>query len=767
MDLGTNFYSNSSNDLMSNSYSPNYFTSQKNPYANNSNLNYYSSEINNSLYNGQIRLNNFVKKGNLENEISIEEKKVRPYSSFTAHNMDNLSNKKTLVLDLDETLVHSSFTPFPGKNDIILNINLDGEIRTLYALKRPYVEEFLKELSSFYEIIIFTASISEYANPLLNELDKNKLIKFRLFRQHCTFEDGIYIKDLKIFDRKISNMIIIDNNPLSYDNNRENGIPILSWYDDPNDKELMKLLPILKYMASQDIKDVRYILNDIVDKTRNEINYNAISRILTQENKINENENSLSSSNITMNNKYRKNNKSQEPKKNIEKNGNYYVYNNNNTYYEEFNRMKPIKNNYMNGKIEKGKINNLKTIINKNDESQYNGSIDKRDPNGIRRSIFAPEEYNITSLNHFNNNYNNIENQSQQSRDKENNSYVKPKYSYNTFENNYLEKTNIKNNNNSISKNLANQISLMELTKNLLHIDDNEISNNNQRETRFRNYSSNTSRDFYRPKGYVNKENEMINGGDIKLKYANYKSSENFNTYVNNRYGEQDKNIFDYNNQNNRYNNILTINDKLRNDPYEKKLLTRINNEKIDDYNKRFKKRNNVEKLTDNNYSTNYSLMNKDNYFHILKQGLNYNNSNKDNNAISEYKYRNYLKKLESKNTFNSRINHNEEKKPNNYYSENNNNLGSKMFLKNSIKNKIINKEQYDTNYLIRSSNYINLNKSLNKPINMLNNENKENMTTNTNYVKGKISSSKLDWNRNIPKYTVNHNRFYDKFTII
>ncbi len=75
MDLGTNFYSNSSNDLMSNSYSPNYFTSQKNPYANNSNLNYYSSEINNSLYNGQIRLNNFVKKGNLENEISKEEKK--------------------------------------------------------------------------------------------------------------------------------------------------------------------------------------------------------------------------------------------------------------------------------------------------------------------------------------------------------------------------------------------------------------------------------------------------------------------------------------------------------------------------------------------------------------------------------------------------------------------------------------------------------------------------------------------------------------------
>ena len=53
-------------------------------------------------------------------------------------------------------------------------------------------------------------------------------------------------------------MIIIDNNPLSYDNNVENGIPILSWYEDTNDKELLKLIPILKYMSNNDVIDVRY-----------------------------------------------------------------------------------------------------------------------------------------------------------------------------------------------------------------------------------------------------------------------------------------------------------------------------------------------------------------------------------------------------------------------------------------------------------------------------------------------------------------------------
>ena len=63
-------------------------------------------------------------------------------------------NKKTLILDLDETLVHSSFVPFP-KNDIILNMNFDGIPYKIYVLVRPKAEDFIKNLSNYFELVFF------------------------------------------------------------------------------------------------------------------------------------------------------------------------------------------------------------------------------------------------------------------------------------------------------------------------------------------------------------------------------------------------------------------------------------------------------------------------------------------------------------------------------------------------------------------------------------------------------------------------------------
>ena len=106
---------------------------------------------------------------------------------------EEYSDKKTLVLDLDETLVHSSFTPFE-KNDIILEVDFEGILYNIYVKVRPYAEQFLKNVSKLFEIVIFTASISKYASPLLDILDKENSIKFRLFREHCTYINGIFIK---------------------------------------------------------------------------------------------------------------------------------------------------------------------------------------------------------------------------------------------------------------------------------------------------------------------------------------------------------------------------------------------------------------------------------------------------------------------------------------------------------------------------------------------------------------------------------------------
>jgi len=74
------------------------------------------------------------------------------------------------VLDLDETLIHSSFQTVPNC-DLILPVEIENQICYVYVLKRPGVDIFLEKLSRHYEIVIYTASLSKYANPLLDWLD--------------------------------------------------------------------------------------------------------------------------------------------------------------------------------------------------------------------------------------------------------------------------------------------------------------------------------------------------------------------------------------------------------------------------------------------------------------------------------------------------------------------------------------------------------------------------------------------------------------------
>ena len=80
-------------------------------------------------------------------------------------------DKKTLVLDLDETLVHSQFQPFDVPSDITLKIELEDELHDIHVMVRPGVKEFLENMGKIYEIVIFTASVSKYADPLLDIID--------------------------------------------------------------------------------------------------------------------------------------------------------------------------------------------------------------------------------------------------------------------------------------------------------------------------------------------------------------------------------------------------------------------------------------------------------------------------------------------------------------------------------------------------------------------------------------------------------------------
>ena len=193
-------------------------------------------------------------------------------------------DKKTLILDLDETLVHSSTTSI-DKSDIILNVDFDGLLYNIYVLIRPGAENFIKKISKYFEIVVFTASLSKYASPLLDKLDKDKNIKYRLYREHCTFLNGIYIKELKKLNRELKDVIIVDNSPLAYSFDVENGLPIKSWYDDKNDIEFEYLFPILEFLSKVD--DVRDYIGLFVEN--NEINYERAFQIIFTINNIGKN----------------------------------------------------------------------------------------------------------------------------------------------------------------------------------------------------------------------------------------------------------------------------------------------------------------------------------------------------------------------------------------------------------------------------------------------------------------------------------------------
>ena len=196
------------------------------------------------------------------------------------------SSKKTLVLDLDETLVHSQFLQFSIQSDVILKIDIENQIHDIHVLIRPGVQTFLNRLSKLYEIVIFTASVSKYADPLLDILDKDNNCSFRLFREHCSMMGMTYIKDLNKLGRNLKDVIIVDNSPLSYTFNKENGIPILTWFNDKNDKELDYLLPILEFLSLVD--DVRIYIKDIV--INDTINYINAVNIIKNYSEINKNQ---------------------------------------------------------------------------------------------------------------------------------------------------------------------------------------------------------------------------------------------------------------------------------------------------------------------------------------------------------------------------------------------------------------------------------------------------------------------------------------------
>lgn len=143
-----------------------------------------------------------------------------------------------MVLDLDETLVH-----------------FDPRRRNYRA--RPHATTFLREMAQYYELVIFTAGLKEYADWILDDFDKFKSIRYRLYRNSCKFRKGVYVKDLSRLGRDLTKTIIVDNIAENFELQADNGINILSWFSSLHDCELQKLAPILRMFVENEVEDVR------------------------------------------------------------------------------------------------------------------------------------------------------------------------------------------------------------------------------------------------------------------------------------------------------------------------------------------------------------------------------------------------------------------------------------------------------------------------------------------------------------------------------
>ena len=194
--------------------------------------------------------------------------KNKNYLNYSNNNKNiYFLNKKptknyTLVLDLDETLIHFKSNP---------NDDNSGLLQF-----RPFINEFLFGVSKFYELIVFTAATEDYADPIIDAIEK-KGIKFekRLYRIHTVVINNDFVKDLSRLGRDLSRTIIVDNMEQNYKLQPENGITIRPfWGKDANDMALVDLLGILKEIAKNKM-DVRagisYFKEDIISKVTSNI----------------------------------------------------------------------------------------------------------------------------------------------------------------------------------------------------------------------------------------------------------------------------------------------------------------------------------------------------------------------------------------------------------------------------------------------------------------------------------------------------------------
>jgi Dullard-like phosphatase family protein len=189
--------------------------------------------------------------GYIKRSLTPEQKKAntfnenKPEQAHMFQMLPLLNRKYTLVLDLDETLIH--FKTENGKSKFLI---------------RPHTYKFLRNLHPMFELIIFTAAQQQYADWIINKIDTKKYISYRFYRTHCNMSRSAHIKDLTRLSRSLATTIIVDNCKENFKLQKGNGIHIRGWFGNTEDRVLVELENILKEMVNKAVPDVRLFLRD-------------------------------------------------------------------------------------------------------------------------------------------------------------------------------------------------------------------------------------------------------------------------------------------------------------------------------------------------------------------------------------------------------------------------------------------------------------------------------------------------------------------------
>ena len=204
----------------------------------------YPEQQFNILSNNNITTENNINQTiNQNNLIKIDDLEIYQNSSpqppFLPPKKNDDNREYTLVLDLDETLVHY----FEDNSEAYVKVRMGAE-------------NFITELSKFCEIVIFTASTQNYADIVLDGFDCKNLIDYKLYREHVTEFNGMCVKDLSKLGRDLNKVIIIDNIEENFRLQPKNGLNIIDFEGDEKDNEFQFLLEDLLKIVSVPGKNI-------------------------------------------------------------------------------------------------------------------------------------------------------------------------------------------------------------------------------------------------------------------------------------------------------------------------------------------------------------------------------------------------------------------------------------------------------------------------------------------------------------------------------